>query len=106
MVRPNRNLALAWQTRWIRLAARVAIVTTLSVWSLGTLHETEHLDRDELPACSTCVAVTADALAHTNGPMPDAVAAVTAFSAQPPATRPEGAKEFRLTARAPPQEPT
>ena len=106
MVRPNRNLALAWPTRWIRLAARVAIMTTLSVWSLGTLHETEHIDRDEPPACSNCIAVTDDELAHTSGPLLEAVAAITAFAAQSPATRPQGAKEFRLTARAPPQELT
>jgi hypothetical protein len=102
MVRPNRNLGRAWQTRWIRMAARVAIVATMSVWSLGTLHATEHIDSDHVSACGTCVAVTAEALDHANGPCPDVAIAVEISPAQAPENESDGAREFRLTARAPP----
>jgi len=103
MVRPNRNLGLAWQTRWIRLAARIAIVATMTVWILGTLHATEHVDRDHVSACGTCLAVTAEALDHTNGSCPEVAIAVEISAAQGTETKSDGAREFPLTARAPPE---
>ena len=106
MVRPNRNLGLAWQTRWIRTFARIAIVATMTIWSLGALHAAEHIDREHVSPCGTCVAVTAEALDHTNGPFADVAITVEISAAKTPEIKSDGSREFRLTARAPPQQHT
>ena len=102
MVRPNRNLALAWQSQWIRMAARIAIVATISVWSLGTLHATEHIDSDHVSTCGTCVAVNAETVGHSAGSCSDVAIAVEISATHALENNSDGAREFRLTARAPP----
>ncbi len=103
MVRPHRNLGLAWQTRWIRIAARIAIIATMTVWSLGALHAAEHIDIEHVSPCGTCMAVTAEALDHTNSPCADVANTVEISAARTPESKTDGGREFRLTARAPPQ---
>jgi len=103
MERPNRNVGTASKNRWIRLAGRIAIVATLSLWTIGTLHAAEHDARHDSPPCSTCLAVTDEGLHQTSHPLARTDISIQVAPIQVADKNPDGAREFRLTARAPPQ---
>jgi hypothetical protein len=102
MERPNTKVVMARQNRWIRLAGRIAIIATLSLWTFGALHAAEHSARHDSPLCATCLAVTDEGLAHTARPLLHASFSAEDAPIRVLETKPDGAREFRLTARAPP----